>query len=402
MLSAGHNNDRFVVMKKIKVAFFADILIEDFDGAARTMFQIIKRIDPDAFEFLFFCGTGPEKLYGFDCIRVPTITVPLNSTYKMALPALAGKRIRSTLEQFAPDVIHIATPSILGNFALKFAYSYQIPVISVYHTHFISYVDYYLRYAPFLIDMVKPLISENQKAFYNQCDIVYVPAESIAADLRSMDIEEKRLKIWKRGLDTSVFSPERKDLDVLYKVTGNSKPTILFASRLVWEKNLETLIAVYTTIRERNIDVNFLIAGDGVARKACEKRMPEAIFVGKREHAELAVLYASADIFLFPSISETYGNVVLEAMASGLPCIVANGGGSADFIEQGVNGFKCSPHDAEDYLSKILVLLADKSLSVQFAENGLAQSKSCNWEHLTEIYFNDLVSLSKTILSSAV
>jgi len=394
----GHLEDR----KRIKVAFFAEILVEDFDGASRTMFQIIKRIDPENFEFLFFCGTGPEKLYGFDCVCVPSIGVPLNGTYKMALPALAAGRIRSTLEQFAPDVIHIATPSILGNFALKFAYRYQIPVISVYHTHFISYVDYYLRYAPFFIDMVKPLVSENQKNFYNQCDIVYVPAESISADLRSMNIEAWRLKLWKRGLDTGVFSPDRRNPRVMREITGNSKPTILFASRLVWEKNLETLIAIYTEIKKRNIDVNFLVVGDGVARKACEKRMPEAIFIGKIEHAQLAVLYASADIFLFPSISETYGNVVLEAMASGLPCIVANGGGSADFIEQGINGFKCKPNDAEDYIAKMLLLLTDKSLRVQFAEKGLVQSKNCNWEHLTEIYFNDLERLSKTMLSPAV
>lgn len=388
--------------KRIRVAFFAEILVEDFDGAARTMFQIIKRINRDDFEFLFFCGTGPEKLYGFDCIRIPAVGVPMNSTYKVAIPALAAGRIKSRLESFAPDVIHIATPSILGNFALKFAYTYQIPVISVYHTHFISYVDYYLRYAPFFIDMVKPLVSESQKNFYNQCDLVYVPAESISADLRSMDIDDWRLKLWKRGIDTRVFSPEKRNRNIMRRITGNSRPTVLFASRLVWEKNLETLIAVYTEIRKRNIAVNFLIAGDGVARKACEKRMHGAIFLGKMEHTELAVLYASADVFLFPSISETYGNVVLEAMASGLPCIVADGGGSADFIEQGVNGFKCRPNDPEDYLSKIVVLLGDEPLRMQFIEKGLEQSRSCNWEHLTGIYFDDLRSLSRTILSPAV
>jgi glycosyltransferase involved in cell wall biosynthesis len=388
-------------MKKIKVAFFAEILVEDFDGASRTMFQIIKRINPNNFEFLFFCGTGPEKLYGFNCIRVPTISVPLNSTYKMALPALAGNRISSTMEEFAPDVIHIATPSILGHFALNLASNYQIPVISIYHTHFISYVDYYLRYAPFLIEMLKPMVSDNQKNFYNQCDIIYVPAESIAVELRSMKIEGKRLKLWKRGIDTSVFSPDRRNPDAMEDITGNSKPTILFASRLVWEKNLETLIAIYTEIDKRNIDVNILIAGDGVARKDCEKRMPKAIFVGNKEHAALAVLYASADIFLFPSVSETYGNVVVEAMASGLPCIVANGGGSADFIDQGVNGFKCSPYDAEDYLSKIKMLLEDKALRSQFVANGLTLSKQCNWANLTETYFNDLESLSKTMLAPA-
>jgi glycosyltransferase involved in cell wall biosynthesis len=388
-------------MKKIKVAFFAEILVEDSDGASRTMFQIIKRINPHNFEFLFFCGTGPEQLYGFKCIHVPAVSVPLNNTYKMALPALAANRISSTLEQFAPDVIHIATPSIMGHFALKLASSYQIPVISIYHTHFISYVDYYLRYAPFLIDMVKPLVADNQKNFYNQCDIVYVPAKSIAAELRSMEIEGKRLKLWKRGIDTSLFSPDRRNPDVMKEITGNSKPTILFASRLVWEKNLETLIDIYTEIDNRHVEVNFLIAGDGVARKACEKRMPKAIFVGNKEHAALAVLYASADIFLFPSVSETYGNVVVEAMASGLPCIVANGGGSADFIEQGVNGFKCSPYEAEDYLSKIQTLLEDKSLRSQFVAKGLAYSKQSNWTNLSEVYFNDLITLSKTMLTPA-
>lgn len=389
-------------MTKIKVAFFAEILVENFDGASRTMFQIIKRINPDDFEFLFFCGTGPETLCGFDCISVPSVVVPLNSTYKIALPALASRRIRNTLEQFSPDVIHIATPSILGNFALKLAYSYQIPVISVYHTHFISYVDYYLRYAPFFISMVKPLVSENQKNFYNQCDIVYVPSESIYADLRSMGIQGERLKLWKRGLDTNVFSPGRKNPEAMKGITGNSKPTVLFASRLVWEKNLETLIEIYSEITRRNIDVNFLIVGDGVARKTCEKRMEKAIFLGQKEHEELAVIYASADIFLFPSISETYGNVVLEAMASGLPCVIANGGGSADFIEQGVNGFKCKPNDSNDYISKILCLLSIESLRLQFMDKGLEYSKNCSWEQLTNTYFDDLTRLSKTLLSPAV
>lgn len=389
-------------MSKIKVAFFAEILIEDFDGASRTMFQIIKKINAEEFEFLFICGTGPDQLYGFDCIRMPTVTLPVNHTYKMALPALAQNRIKTKLQEFAPDVIHIATPSILGNFALKYARRRQIPVISIYHTHFISYIDYYFKHAPFLISTAKSLVADSQKSFYNQCDMVYVPSGSISSELVEMGIDARLLKLWQRGLDANLFSPEKKDVKALQKVTRNSYPCILFVSRLVWEKNLETLFEIYDEITKKNIAVNLLIAGDGIARKACEERMPKAFFLGRKNHEELSVIYASADIFLFPSVSETYGNVVLEAMASGVPCVIANGGGSADFIEQGVNGFKCEPYKARDYTEKIEILLGDKNRREQFITEGLAYSKACSWEQLVKTYFDDLRKLSEHYVLAAV
>lgn len=389
-------------MTKIKVAFFAEILIEDFDGASRTMFQIIKRVKPEEFEFLFICGTGPDQLYGFDCIRMPTITLPVNHTYKMALPALAQNRLKTKLQEFAPDIIHIATPSILGNFALKYARRRQIPVISIYHTHFISYIDYYFKHAPFLISTAKSLVADSQKSFYNQCDLVYVPSESISSELVEMGINERLLKLWKRGLDANLFSPDKKDLKAIQKITRNSRPSILFASRLVWEKNLETLFEIYDEINEKGIAVNLLVAGDGIARKACEERMPEAFFLGHKDHQELAVIYASADIFLFPSVSETYGNVVLEAMASGIPCVIADGGGSADFINHRVNGFKCDPYNAGDYAEKIEILLSDKTLRDRFITEGLALSRSCSWDQLVNIYFDDLKKLSEYHVSAAV
>ncbi|KAA8481932.1 glycosyltransferase involved in cell wall biosynthesis [Arcticibacter tournemirensis] len=389
-------------MTKIKVAFFAEILIEDFDGASRTMFQIIKRIPSEEFEFLFICGTGPDQLYGFDCIRMPTITLPVNHTYKMALPALAQNRLKTKLQAFAPDIIHIATPSILGNFGLKYARRRQIPVISIYHTHFISYIDYYFKHAPFLISTAKSLVADSQKSFYNQCDLVYVPSESISSELVEMGINERLMKLWKRGLDANLFSPEKKNFKALHKITGNSDPCILFASRLVWEKNLETLFEIYDEITKEGLAVNLLIAGDGIARKACEQRMPQAFFLGHKGHQELAAIYASVDIFLFPSVSETYGNVVLEAMASGIPCVIADGGGSADFINHGVNGFKCEPYNAVDYAEKIEILLSDKTLRDRFITEGLALSRSCSWDQLVNIYFDDLKKLSEYHVLAAV
>jgi glycosyltransferase involved in cell wall biosynthesis len=387
---------------KIRVAFFAEILTERLDGAVRTMYQLIDRIDKHRFQFLFIYGDGPSHIRNFESIKVPVIKLPVNSGYSLALPVLAQARLKEALQQFAPDVVHIATPSWLGNFGLNYAAQNGLPVISIYHTHFISYIDYYFKYTPFLIHRVRQMVEANYKAFYNQCKTVYVPSESIKGELTAMGINPHRMQLWKRGIDTGLFSPCKKDKAALEKLTGNTLPTILFASRLVWEKNLEILFAVYDRFQASGPPVNFLIAGDGTALKACKARMPNAVFTGKVGHAQLAVLYASTDVFLFPSVSETYGNVVLEAMASGLPCVIANGGGSADFIVQGVNGFKCQPYNALDYADKICMLLSNQPIRQHFIEEGLHYSGGFNWDELAETYFEDVTELAGKNMLAAV
>lgn len=387
-------------MKKIRVAFFAEILIEDFDGAIRTMYQLIKRIDRNIFEFLFVYGAGPDSIAGFESLKVPALTLPINTGYTMAIPALVMSELKEEIDNFSPDVIHIATPSLLGNFALKYATHRGLPVISIYHTHFISYIDYYLKHTPFLINKVRQMMAESHKAFYNQCDQVYIPSVTMKDELIDMGVDAYRMKLWQRGIDTSLFSPRHKKS--LRSLTGNDNPTILFASRLVWEKNLETLFEVYGIMQDRNPEVNFIIAGDGVARKACEAKMPNAAFTGKVDHKMLSVLYASSTLFLFPSVSEAYGNVVLEAMASGVPCVIADGGGSKDFIEQGINGFKCEPYGAACYVEKIELLLKSNSLREQFIEEGLQYSSRLSWEHLALIYFDDLAEMAGADVLSTV
>jgi len=388
-------------MKRTKIAFFAEILIEDFDGASRTMFQLINRIDPKRFEFLFICGVGPDRIMGFECLKIPVINLPINTNYTMALPAMAKKKLKNKLKEFGAEVVHIATPSLLGAFALKYANKRELPVLSIYHTHFISYIDYYFKHAPFLIGKVKQAIAGTQKAFYNHCDVVYVPAESIKKELEVMGVNSSRMEIWRRGINTELFCPEKADPAFIQKLTGNSYPTLFFASRLVWEKNLETLFRIYDRIQDSALKVNILIAGDGIALKSAKAKMKHAIFTGKVDHETLSMLYASTDVFLFTSVSETYGNVVLEAMASGLPCVIADGGGSADFITQGINGFKCKPFDEEDYFRRICQILKDETLKSQFIRAGLKSSTALSWEQLSATYFDTLskMSLQKSILA---
>lgn len=284
----------------LRIAFFAEILIEEFDGAARTMFQILKRIPRDRFEFLFICGTGPDTILGYPCVRVPAVTIPLNSTYKMAVPALASGRIKKELDAFKPDVVHIATPSSLGSFALDYAESRSLPIMTIYHTHFISYVDYYLRFLPFLIKPAKRWLAGFQTKWYNRCDKIYIPSESIADELVQGGVQRDLVTIWKRGINAQLFHPDKRDEQYIKEITKTEQPIILFASRLVWEKNLQVLLDLYRLLEDKKAPYHILVAGDGVAAGQCKKQMPNATFLGTVNHETLAKLYASCQVFFFP------------------------------------------------------------------------------------------------------
>ena len=320
-------------MRKIKVAFFAETLKENHDGAVRTMYQIIHRIPRDRFEFLFITGEAPSTDIGHEVLEVPSLRLPINNNYKLTLSFLFQKRIEDKLDNFQPDIVHIATPSPLGNFALSFANNRSIPVVTIYHTNFISYVDHYFQNLPLFIDPARNYLIAMMQKFYNQCDLILAPTREMKSELMAIGIFEDLIEVWKRGLESGMFSPLKKDEEYMRQLTGNQNANLLFASRLVWEKNLLTLVGIYHEIRERELPYNLIIAGDGYAMDTLEEKMPGAYFLGNLSHDELSRLYASSDVFVFPSISETYGNVVAEAMASGLPCVIANGGGSKEFIE---------------------------------------------------------------------
>ena len=389
-------------MKKIRIAFFAEILIKEFDGASRTMFQIIERIPKDRFEFCFFCGVAPKNDIGHEVVTLPAFPIPFNASYKMAIPYFSEQSVQRKLESFNPDLIHIASPSPLGYFALDYARRHSIPSMTIYHTHFLSYIDYYLRHLPVLVPGVKSLVGKKQKQFYDNCDKVLIPTLAMKSELSKFGFKTDHMTLWQRGLDKNLFNPLKRDSDFIKGVVKNNKPNVLFASRLVWEKNLKTLIDIYNNAQKINNPFNLIVAGDGVASQALKMAMPKAYFTGKVSHSELARLYASCDAFLFPSISETYGNVVIEAMASGLPCVVANGGGSASFITEGYNGFKVSPNESSQYIEALNKLFADKSLKEQFIKNGLDYIKDLDWSRLADRYFDLTEELTGSYLNMQV
>lgn len=376
---------------KIRVAFFADMLLPNLDGANRTMFEIIRRIPKDTFEFIFITGQSDHAMNHYEVIKMPALTIPMNDTYKIALPLWATYKVNNRLKTFKPDIIHIATPSLLGKFALNYADKNSIPVSTIYHTHYVSYVEYYLKKYPNIIDQAKKWVTNSNRSFYNRCDLVLVPCEAIKKELNHHDFDEKRMKIWSRGINFTLFDRKKYNSGFLKKITRNNNPNILFASRLVWEKNLDTLIKIYNKCADKKY--NFIIAGTGIASDKLQNKMPNAFFLGHLSQSDLAHCYASADVFLFPSISESYGNVVAEALASGLPCVIGNGGGSVDFIQNGINGFICDPMNPLAYKKKLDLILSDEQLEIDMSANARTSVGNLSWDDLITNYFEYLTGL---------
>ena len=381
-------------MKKIKIAFFAEVLIRDFDGATRTMFQIIDRIDHTRFEFLFFCGTPPKVSLPDEIVKIPACTIPFNKTYKMASMYGMGPSISAKLDAFKPDVIHIATPSPVGYYAMKYGKRHQIPVTTIYHTHFISYVRYYTRSVPIMTPALEKVITIHNRSFYNRCDRVFVPTEFIWDELVSLGFDYENLRIWKRGINNQLFNPNKKDPAFIQELTGNKKPNILFTSRLVWEKNLERLVEIAEILERKEIPHNFIIAGEGTARTELELAIPRALFLGHVDHEDLSKLYASSDCFVFPSVTETFGNVVLEAQACGLPSVAAAGGGTKNLIQHGQNGFLCNPDDGSNFVHYIQEILNNRKLRNRLSQNAIDFASKFSWNSIVEQFFDELETVS--------
>lgn len=371
-------------MKRLKIAFFAEMLLENYDGAIRTMYHILQRIPKDKFEIVIYCGVPPENDIGFEIVTVPTITIPFNRNYKLALHQLSQKKLANHLDNFRPDLIHISTPSPMGHYAIQYAQGKKIPVTTIYHTHYLGYIDYYLQELQFLIKPVKNAIVKTYNKFYNNCNKVFVPTYAMVEALCNHGVDKTRMEIWPRGIDRKIFNPHKSRLNMIQSLTGNSRPNILFASRLVWEKNLKTLIEVYKLAEAQKLKWNFIIAGDGVAKNQLMHVMPNAYFLGELNQEDLASYYASCDVFLFPSDSETYGNVVIEALSCGTACVIANGGGSKSFIEHGENGFLCTQNQAEEYLSYIQKILENPILKKKFEVKGLEFVSGMDWDIIVE------------------
>ncbi len=367
-------------MNELRVALFTGNYNHIRDGVSLTLNRLVKYLESQNIPVLVFGPSikNPPIDHAGELVVTPSIPmlVPGRDEYRIAthFPKWARKK----LEEFNPTLIHVATPDGLGNGALKWGKKNKVPVVSSYHTHFLSYAKYY---AFFLMPVLYPAKLHMRK-FYKQVEQTYVPTQSMIEELGREGIFSD-MRIWARGIDLELFHPFKRDMRWRRSVGFEDDEIVVsFVSRLVWEKELGTYIKAVKNLQAIHPKVRALVVGNGPAQSDAEKLLPEAHFTGFTQGEELARAYASSDIFLFPSHTETFGNVTLEAMASGLPCLVADAIGSKSLVRNGVNGYWAEKENVEDFTEKLKLIVEDEKGRIEMGKKSREFSMEYQWDSI--------------------
>jgi phosphatidylinositol alpha 1,6-mannosyltransferase len=361
--------------QELRVALFTGNYNHIADGVSRTLNRAVAYLERQRVPVLVFGPTvdEPPVAHAGELVAVPSIPAPGRAEYRlsMGLPP----RARARLAAFEPSLVHIATPDMLGIGAMRWARGRGIPVVASYHTHFASYLRYYR------LGFIEGLLWRYGRWFYRNVEQIYVPSPSMRDVLREHGIGGD-LRLWERGVETHRFRPGLRDPGWRrQRGIGDDEVVVAFVSRLVWEKGLDVYAEVVAALAAEGRPVRALVVGDGPARDDLQARLPEsAVFTGFLEGEELARAYASSDIFLFPSETETFGNVTLEAMASGVPTVCADATGSDSLVQHGTTGFLAPPRQPGRFLELTRELVDDADMRRRFGQAARAAAEPYDWD----------------------
>lgn len=375
----------------LRIALFTGNYNHVEDGVSRTLGRLVGHLLDTGHEVRVFGPTVAEPPVQQPGLLVPvqSISAPGRPEYRLSLGF--SRSARTYAEAFDPHIVHIATPDVLGHSALRWAERRQLPVVATYHTHFASYLEYYG------LGATEPAIWAALRRFYNRCTEVYVPSPSMQEVLLEHGVRAT-LRLWPRGVDTNRFNPAHKSESWrMSQGFEDDERVVLFASRLVREKCLDVYADVFDILESRGVQVRSLIVGEGPERAALQARLPEGVFTGHLSGEALAAAYASSDLFLFPSSSETFGNVTLEAMASGLPPVVADAPGSKSLVQNGITGLVCPPGNSSAFADASARLLTDDDFRASVGSRAREAALAYDWGEVLETmtaYYRGVLSSS--------
>lgn len=303
------------------------------------------------------------------------VAIPRYPHLRLGLPAT--RALERLWAYRRPDVVHIVTEGPLGWSALKAALKLKIAVVSDFRTNFHAYSRHYG-----IGWLGKPILAYLRK-FHNRTLCTMVPTQNMRADLAALGF--RGLRVVGRGVDTSLFNPSRRSeaLRALWGA-GPTDPVLLHVGRLAPEKNLAALVAAFSEARKYEPRTRLVLVGDGPARHELQARCPEAILAGMRHGEDLAAHYASGDVFLFPSLTETYGNVTIEAMASGLAVIAYDYAAAAAHIRHGHNGLLVKFGDTATFAALAARLVTEMAQVGALGAEARQSALAYDWKRVVQ------------------
>ena len=358
----------------LRVALFSGNYNYVRDGANQALNRLVGYLLRQGVQVRVYSPTVDNPAFPAtgDLVDVPAVPIPGRSEYRF--PLWLNAPLRRDLEQFDPNIVHVSSPDIVGHRAVTWARHRKVAVVASVHTRFDTYLAYYHLQA------LEPLARALMRRFYHRCEIVLAPAQSTAAILRAQRMN-RDIQTWARGIDRDQFNPERRDMAWRRSIgIADDEMVIAFLGRIVMEKGLDVFadaIHAFATFGQKH---RVLVIGEGPARPWFEQQLPDAIFIGQQTGSDLARALASADVFLNPSITEAFGNVTLEAMASGLPVVAAESTGATNLVRHGDTGLLVDGTDPDEFAEALAAYARDQALRRHHGEAGFAVAKTMDWD----------------------
>lgn len=358
---------------KLRVALFSGNYNYVMDGPVRALNKLVAHLENRGHEVLVFAPTSKTSYldHAGELVSLPSSAAPRRPEYRIALGLYGHAKKR--LKDFEPNLIHVSAPDLGGLGALNYGRKHNIPVVASFHTRFDTYPRYYG------LGWAEKYLTKYMRFFYGRCEHVYPPSQSMADELLRDGIG-REMRLWTRGVDSALFNPEKRDMDWRRSVgLADDALAVMFVGRLVLEKGIDHFAQSVRAAQAAHRNIRPLIVGGGPELDYFKRQCPDGVFLGHQAGDDLARAYAGGDIFFNPSITETFGQVTLEAMASGLPALCANAAGSLSLVDEGVTGF-IAPPDVTAFTNKLNQLAGDAALRAEMGAAGRKKALTFSWD----------------------
>jgi glycosyltransferase involved in cell wall biosynthesis len=362
----------------LRVAIFSGNYNYVRDGANQALNRLADYLLRQGAKVRVYSPTVKEPAFEpkGDLVHIPWFSIPRRPEYKVGF--MIPPRVRRDIAAFRPNLFHVASPEILGHRAVTLARKRDLPVVASVHTRFETYPRYYG------LAFLEPAVLAVLRRFYRRCDAIFAPSESMAQLLRDQRMNYD-VGIWTRGIDREIFNPGRRDMAWRRNLgIADDVPVIGFVGRLVMEKGLDVFSETIDRLTRRGVAHKVLVVGKGPAREWFEQRLPDAVFAGFQCGEDLGRAVASMDMLFNPSVTETFGNVTLEAMAAGLPVVAATATGSLSLVDDGVSGRLVRPGAIDGFADALALYCADEAARRAAGAAGEVACRRYGWDAVNQ------------------
>jgi glycosyltransferase involved in cell wall biosynthesis len=365
--------------RPLRVALFSGNYDCVRDGANRALNRLVGHLLHQAgAQVRIYSPRAPVPAFASqgEVRAVPSLAIPGRPEYRLAIGLTRG--VKRDLDAFAPDIVHLSAPDLLGRQAQKHARRMGIPVVASLHTRFETYLDYYR------LSFLRGTMERYLDRFYGDADLILAPTAPIRDDLAARHGVD-RVGIWGRGIDPHCFSPTLRD-PAFRAAHGHEEADLvpLFFGRLVLEKGLGVFADAIAAIRAQGLHVRPMVIGEGPARSWLAQRLPNATFLGHLDGVDLGRAVASADILINPSVTEAFGNVNLEAMASGLAVLSADVPSASALVHHGRTGLLLPAAKPRAYADAAAALIANPARRQALGYAAAAEASRYRWDAILQ------------------